>query len=357
MAVATFGNNIVGAFTGGVPVTAIYMGSTKVWPMSEPGPGDYYLEWWPKDISGSFYIGGQSRRLEDYSGYYSGPFISASVVEDGETVYHYTLDSNVFSSVNITSLSTNLQYILCDRVTEYCKSVTTINLPNCKYIGGWETFAGCIHLTSISFPVCSYIGGSYAFGTCYNLSKIYLPSCKYLGDHVFYRCNSEWLQVNLPVCSYIGNGAFEDCDYLFYVSAPRCEYIDFGAFQSCIRLSNINLPECSYISNAAFHGCYSLVDVSIPKCEYIGNTAFRGCYLISSLDLPVCSHIGSSAFKDLRYYKIPMDLILRSNSIVDIGNTIVEDYSNISIYVPSSLYDGYISRYSSFSSCFYPINN
>lgn len=315
MAVETFGNNIVGAFTGGVPVTAIYAGSTKVWPMSGPVPGDYYLEWWPKDISGSFYIGGQSRRLEDYSGYYSGPFISVSV----RSVYYTAIDSGAFNSdrypTGITSVETTLPYI-GEFAFNHCYRLSAVSLPFCERISH-HAFAGCSALLEVSLPACSNLNEA-VFNGCINLSKVSLPSCKYINDTAFGGC-SALSEVNLPVCSYIGSFAFFECINLSNVSLPSCEYIGSWAFESC-KLSVLSLPVCSYIGGFAFQSCSELLEVNLPVCSHISSGAFASCSKLREITLEYSSVclLGAGAFNYTSIY-----------------------YGSGSIYVPSSLVSAY----------------
>lgn len=354
MAVATFGNNIVGAFTGGVTVNAIYAGSTKVWPISGPGPGpepgDYYLEWWPKDARGSFIMGGESRRMEDYSGYYSGPFISVSVVEDGETVNYTAIDNYAFRSKSITSVSTNIPYI-GSKTFMSCSSLSSVSLPFCKYISS-EAFRECYPgLSYISLPCCVSISNG-AFYYCNALRSLSLPVCETIEDGAFVHCQN-LKEISLPVCKSINYNTFNKCYTLSLASLPVCEYVGSYAFAYCSALEGISLPLCSYIDNSAFTACFSLSSVSLPVCEYIGMQAFEGCSSLRSVILPVCSYIGFQCFWGCNHITLTlMNSFLVSFHSKDIG----ERGTHIqSIYVPSTLLIEYINTYSTYSNYFFPI--
>jgi len=224
-----------------------------------------------------------------------------------------------YASSTITSYTGNENLIL-DYAFASCRSLSNISFPECTSIGR-DAFVGCYSLTSISFPQCTYIG-TYAFYNCSSLSNISFPECGHIGSYAFYDCGLT--NISFPKCSYIGSNAFVDCYRLTNITFPKCSYIGSNAFVRCTGLTSAIFPECTYIESNAFNTCYRLTNISFPKCSYIGSSAF--CY---------CSSLSS--------------LYLLSTSVVSLANSNAFNMSPLSatgtgnIYVPSSLYDTYVS--------------
>lgn len=229
--VYTSGNYIVSAFTSGVSVKEIYTNGVKVWP-SGPGPGEYYVKWRPSSVSGSFIMGGETRLLQTYNGYYSGPFLSSNGV--------YYMDSQAFVGTGITGVETNLPMVGGGAFT----SVTTLQyarMSQCEQFG----------LRSDE----SY--GTNVFFDCTSLNYLYLPKLKKIKYYTFTSC--EHLQsINLPKCEAITMFGFASCSNLIDISLPECRLVGLGAFQGCSMLSTISLPVCSQIRQQAFENCTNL---------------------------------------------------------------------------------------------------
>ena len=231
--VTTFGNSIFGACTGDRPVKAIYAYGEKVWP-SELVPGEYYIKWSPADLSGSFTIGGETRWLQDYSGYYSGPFLSKSVnLPSGGFSTVYLIDASAFRSTGIIAVETNLEFI-SQRAFMDCSSLVYVSMPNilmtnggifrsCTKLGyvelpalqalSQDTFNSCTNLYEVSLPNCRWIGtDAPAFRSCYNLQSLYLPVCSALDDYALAWTGLSILE--LPVCSTVGPSVVYSCSSL-----------------------------------------------------------------------------------------------------------------------------------------------
>ena len=88
------------------------------------------------------------------------------------------------------------------------KSVQTVDLPNCLYVGN-KAFFYCTSLTTVNLPSCTALH-NYAFKSCNNLSSISLPNVTRLSDYCLANCSA--LQtVSLPKCSYLNRYAFLSC--------------------------------------------------------------------------------------------------------------------------------------------------
>ena len=112
------------------------------------------------------------------------------------------------------------------------------------------------------------------------------------------------------------------------------------AFYSCYNLQLVNLPNCSYIGDNAFYWCNNLSSVNLPNCSYIGSSAFEGCSNIQSINLPNCSYIGDNAFYICSNLT---NLTITYSSVPTLGNSAFYSCNYLSIYVPSSLYNSYIT--------------
>jgi hypothetical protein len=341
--VDVYGNNIIGAYTGGVAVNEIWCHGVKVWP-TEPVPGEWYIRWAPSNISGFFTIDGVVYNLEDYNGYFSD--------------FSGVITSDAFrNNSDITYLKTNASKIE-DTAFYSCYSLSVADLPSCEWLDN-DVFQYCSSLKSVSLPVCSVIGpAGGGFGHT-ALESVYFPECNYLVANTFGSCYS-LRTVDLPKCGGLDMGIFIDCSALTSVSLPECSVIGAYVFQGCKSLPSISLPVCSYIGNYAFSECESLSRIDLPECKYIGNNAFRKCFSLTSIDLPVCSYIGSTAF----YNCVELSLvILRSDSVCQLGSNafnatpIQFSRSSGQILVPSSLVSAYKSapNWSNYSSRIYPI--
>ena len=277
--VTTFGNNIVGAFTGGQSVEAIYTGSVKVWP-SEPVPsGSYYIKWWPKDLSGSFTIGGEARWLQDYNGYYSGPFLFSSWYASNRG---YCLDNEAFRSTGVVAVETNLD-ALGFRAFADCSSLVYISASQCVYL--WRndiryayTFVRCTSLRSAYFANLSMTGMG-TFSGCSNLFDVYLPNCSNTGEYCFWNCIN-FPFIELPKCNIVDNNTFESCSNLREVYLPVCSYIGESAFNHCINLETLVLGYSGVCSGLGLTSYQSVISIFVPlewvseyKSRYTGRAS------------------------------------------------------------------------------------
>ena len=159
----------------------------------------------------------------------------------------------------------------------YCSSLTSVNLPNCKYLD-YGVFGYCSKLTTVNLPNC--LSGGYA---------------------VFSGC-SKLTTVNLPICSTIGQYAFANCVALSSIYLPLCYRIMEYTFESCIALTTIKLPLCTYISNYVFQGCSNLKEVylnSVSKVTTIQSNTFSNCPNLTSVYVPSSL---VDAFKTAQYW-------------------------------------------------------
>lgn len=152
--------------------------------------------------------------------------------------------------------------------------------------------------------------GTYGMVAQEELTNIILPNCIRPGAAAFYYCiNVETIDMKWSQISAVFNGTFSYC---YKLSMP------------------IYLPICSAIGQYGFYHCHELKTVTLGACEAIGAQVFQYAYNLMSLYLltsTMCTLSNINAF----------------------GSTPISTYTtstggvNGSIYVPSSLYDTYIS--------------
>ena len=109
---------------------------------------------------------------------------------------------------------------------------------------------------------------------------------------------------------------------------PRLSIVQQYMFNGCANLENVTFDAVSAIYSYAFSGCSKLASVTFPMLSFISNYAFMNCVTLKSLYLLSTSRVSlmySSVFQNT-----PM---LNSGLTGSFG----------SIYVPSSLYDSYLS--------------
>jgi len=328
--------------------------------------------------------------------------VLASVVDGTITEFSY---SNQAISV-ITSWTFYdcrlLERVDCPSITEIqdqafqsCYSLSSISFPLCSYIGSYA-FAFCSNLTAACFPSCVSISTA-AFTNCNKISSLSFPLCTIIGSNAFYAIGSGVKSITsevFPICTTIGSAAFYLCHGLSYVYFPEVTQMLGNTFGGCSSLSTAVFPLCTKIDDS-FRGCSHLTSVSLPLCEIVGYQAFYYCsYRLSSISLPACYSIGSNAFAEayrlsiidlgsnnlsvnsgvigasaFRSCRSLLSLYLRYSFTISLSNinaftsTPISNYTAStsgvygSIYVPSSLYDTYITatNWATYSSRFVSI--
>ena len=290
------------------------------------------------------------------------------------------------------------------------KSVQTVDLPNCLYVGS-NGFYYCDSLTTVSLPACTDLH-SNAFRSCSNLNTIYmgieqlstvasmrssnaLLDCSALQSIYVpaslvdkYKSATNWSYYSSIIYPFVGpslsfnsttgllsgycsvllssaelNSFLSDNNIdrasITQVSLPYLTYFPgFETFAGCSNLISVSLPVCDDIGAETFSGCTSLSDVYIPNCSTVGAAAFKKCKALQNISLPVCSYIGLLAFKSTNINNI----VLGSTSVCSLSiSTAFEDTpiasGTGSIYVPASLVNAYKSapNWSYYSRVIFPI--
>ena len=185
---------------------------------------------------------------------------------------------------------------------EYLGNSETVVIPEGVVTSiGDKAFAWCKSLTSIVIPDGVTSIGDSAFEECKSLYSIRIPdSVTSIGDFAFSWCESlESVEIPDSVTS-IGMGAFSYCEYLESIKIPdSVTSIDIGTFSDCKSLKSIKIPDSvTEINDSAFSGCDSLESIEIPdSVTYIGKRAFWKCDNLISVEIPDrVTHIRKNAF-------------------------------------------------------------
>ena len=224
--------------------------------------------------------------------------------------------------------------VIGDKAFAWCKSITSINIPNSVTTIGKCAFYDCKSLTSINIPNGVTTIGKGAFAWCKSLTNINIPnSVTTIRVGVFCGCDSLTI-ITIPssVVAIIGN-PFKSCRSLTSITIPssvvtiignpfygwhgilnneskafiyedhvlfnknkttliayRAKEINYtipnsvtiigkGAFGGCNSLTSINIPNSvTMIEKGAFGWCDSLTSINIPNSvTTIGDGAFDGC--------------------------------------------------------------------------------
>ncbi len=173
----------------------------------------------------------------------------------------------------------------------YCKSLTSVTIPDSVTSIGDSAFYSCTSLTRVSIPDSVTSIGNSAFYYCKSLTSVTIPdSVTSIGNSAFYSCTS-LTNVTIPdSVTSIGNSAFYDCDNLTRVSIPdSVTSIGDYAFGFCDNLTSVTIPDSvTSIGDYAFGSCDNLTRVSIPdSVTSIGDYAF--CYCDSLISITVAA--------------------------------------------------------------------
>ena len=152
-------------------------------------------------------------------------------------------------------------------------------------------FIYCHDLTSIDLPNCSYVGNS-AFEECSMLQTVNIPNAEHMGEKAFKGCNAI-TSIDLPNLQLaLGESIFEACTSLAKVNIPKLTEIPANMFKGCGSLASppemigrIDLPSVQIINDSAFYMCFAIQSISAPNLTRIGSNAFNQCGSLETLDI------------------------------------------------------------------------
>ena len=274
-------------------------------------------------------------------------------------------DRDIIEARYIYDISNSASFVYSSAF-EY-KSVQTVDLPNCIYVGN-KAFFHCTNLTTVNLPSCTALY-EYAFRSCNNLSYISIPNVTGLSGYCFENCTA-LETISLPKCSYLSRYAFLHCSnlntiYMGTELSTVATMVQSNALLDCYALQSIYVPASlvdsyksaenwSYYSSiiypigpyyikwtpssaegqfnvdgttydlSTFGGLYNWStgiinrdafrkNYSIQSIETnatsIGSYAFQSCYSLTQVSLPMCSYIWGNVFEkcsSLSQVNLPM---------------------------------------------------
>lgn len=208
----------------------------------------------------------------------------------------------------------------------YCTSLTTVNLPSCTALYDYA-FRSCNNLSYISLPNVTRVS-RYCFGNCTALETISLPKCSYLNRYAFLSCynlNTIYMGIELStVASMVSSNALLDCSALQSIYVPASLVDAYKSATNWSYYSSIIYPfvgpNLSFDSTTGLLSGYcsyalfpdelnsflsdnnidraSIIQVSLPLLRFIdGFSAFASCSNLISVSLPACEDVGAQAFR------------------------------------------------------------
>ena len=212
-----------------------------------------------------------------------------------------------FSNCHNLAEVVNSQYITkCSMGAFEYTSLTSIDLSNCKYVGGFDSSK---KLKTVILKACNTIE-QRAFVNCTNLISVgETASVISIGYSAFENC-SNLTKVDLPKITTIESSAFEGTG-LKDITLPATEEIKSSAFRNCSNLTKVDLPKVTTIESSAFKGT-GLEEITLPTTKEIANNAFKNCSNLTKVDLPKVTTIGESAFEGTGLEEITLPATITS---------------------------------------------
>lgn len=190
--VNTFGNNIVGAYTGGVQVIEIWSNGVKVWPVVAPVPANNEI-WYTTNtdaiITPVYYRFGATLLTNTYSGGKGVMTFDGPVTRIGNMVFENTYELLTMTLPDtVTSIG--------EYAFENCEELHTINIPSGVTSIGQNAFnisTTASHrgrLRSITIPSGVTRIENRTFQNQGIITSVTIPSgVTYMGESVFERCS------------------------------------------------------------------------------------------------------------------------------------------------------------------------
>lgn len=220
---------------------------------------------------------------------------------------------------------------------------------------GYYAFASVVGLKSVYIPNVSNISHN-AFDHTQKMVYISAPQVSSLGVQAFFGCYN-LSSVSFPLVKEISSSCFQECSKLQSVFFPSVTYIYTNAFDKCSSLTNIympNLQSCGY-GGYYFRSCTNLISVNFPNLYIVGSAMFNWCINLHTVSLGN-SAITSAEFKTSVFMlcRNLLSLYLYYGAVPEFGGSMfygspISDYTTStggvygSIFVPSSLYNSYIT--------------
>lgn len=152
----------------------------------------------------------------------------------------------------------------------------------------WESHLNHIRKVVVAHGI-TYIGFQ-AFSYCKSLSSVQLPdTLTGIGQHAFAYCKS-LTEVKLPEgLLQLKSNSFTGCISLPSVSLPSSVvYLGNSAFEGCNSFTRIDIPDkIVHIGDRVFADCHALEQITIPpSVHHLGKHIFSGCRSLKTLTVP-----------------------------------------------------------------------
>lgn len=152
----------------------------------------------------------------------------------------------------------------------------------------WESHLNHIRKVVVTHGI-TYIGFQ-AFSYCKSLSSVQLPdTLTGIGQHAFAYCKS-LTEVKLPEgLLQLKSNSFTGCISLPSVSLPSSVvYLGNSAFEGCNSFTRIDIPDkIVHIGDRVFADCHALEQITIPSSvHHLGKHIFSGCRSLKTLTVP-----------------------------------------------------------------------
>ena len=261
---------------------------------------------------------------------------------DNNNYYYYfseqfqnTIGNNAFNSTYNNRFINLIFFTISDNVNSigddafnFCRNLSSINIPYGVTDIGSSAFSNCNNLSSITIPNTVTTIGIYVFENS-GLSNITIEN-SIIGSSMFSSCGN-LSSVTIPnTVTTIGNDAFAYSG----LSNITIENSIIGSymFSGCSNLSSITIPNTvTSIGNNAFSGS-GLSNITIEN-SIIGSRMFSGCSNLSSITIPnTVTSIGNSAFSQCNNLT---SVTFNSTNIPTLdGNVFTNSSINSTAYVP-----------------------
>ena len=271
---------------------------------------------------------------------------------------------------------------------EYCKSLTSIVIPESVSSIGDKAFYCCFNLASIQFPSnLEHVGAQAFIETAWIFSQkedaiyignvlleyhgwgnehpiiregttviadeafkdrpivgVSLPAqLKSIGNHAFENCTKLEEIVIPDAVSYIGLEAFANCTNLRTAIFPaNLVSVQFGLFANCTSLRDVVLPQSlSSVAPSLFYGCTALENITIPDSVIsIGYNAFAECSSLKNVILnKQVQTIESGVFSGCQ----SMEHIVAYSQVPPYAPSSFAMNEDCKLFVPESAFDEYSS--------------
>ena len=129
---------------------------------------------------------------------------------------------------------------------------------------GWACFTYCRSLTSITIPNSVTSVGEYCFSACRSLTSITIPNS----------------------VTSLGKCCFSYCSSLTSITIPNSvTSLEYGCFADCISLTSITIPNSvTSVGEYCFYGCSGLTSITISKSvTSLGDCCFENCSSLTSI--------------------------------------------------------------------------